>query len=232
MGPPLCSDGNHPTRQHIKTPAQLQWGRRFAATETIADVRRSGRGRRASMGPPLCSDGNQTSSSRRSSSRSSFNGAAALQRRKLLAMCSSSWSRQGFNGAAALQRRIQKEYREDGVVCFVLQWGRRFAATETCDTDIGDLSPYWLQWGRRFAATETGGFPPCGMLKLNRLQWGRRFAATETCTMSAKTIRQNQLQWGRRFAATETATGCSVRPGTERLQWGRRFAATETPAAR
>ena len=57
------------------------------------------------MGPPLFNGGSCSRSSGRNGGRGRFNGAAALQRRKLSCIGRSWPSKPGFNGAAALQRR-------------------------------------------------------------------------------------------------------------------------------
>ena len=139
MGPPLCSDGNQAEAQlsdlckrdlqwgrrfaatetgqrtQARKPIRcLQWGRRFAATETrIRSASRPGTAG-PSMGPPLCSDGNPRSPARSSVVNDAFNGAAALQRRK---QCGPE-----FFGACPE----------------LLQWGRRFAATETIVMPVPD----------------------------------------------------------------------------------------------
>ena len=39
---------------------------------------------------------------------------------------------------------------------FALQWGRRFASTETREVARACAESGGLQWGRRFESTETG----------------------------------------------------------------------------
>ena len=125
MGPPLFSDGDS-DRQGVEMPTPF-----------------------ASMGPPLFSDGDRRlpPTSRRSLLR--FNGAAALQRRRLI----SEWPRLhqviSFNGAAALQRRRLQPEVITPETAVMLQWGRRSSATETI------LSPF-----RRLAETFASMGPP------------------------------------------------------------------------
>ncbi len=137
----------------------------------------------------------------------------------------------------------------------LLQWGRRFSATETMSHDLPCRpSARSLQWGRRFSATETCDSlfethtsssasmgPPLfsdgnavqhihWRSREEGLQWGRRFSATETGSPSEKMrLTSAGLQWGRRFSATETRMRfCDSARSLGLLQWGRRFSATET----
>ncbi len=108
MGPPLFSDGN------------LGVARLVQAAEV------------ASMGPPLFSDGNKRIDGEPKPNNSSFNGAAAFQRRKRELRSALGWpQRSCFNGAAAFQRRKPGSISIASWKTWALQWGRRFSATET-----------------------------------------------------------------------------------------------------
>ena len=158
----------------------LQWGRRSSATETLRPTPNPPTLSEASMGPPLFSDGDQPSFiavgdgsdllqwGRRSSATETKAFAS-----KLCRICG------GFNGAAALQRRRLLKHRNHQQKPHGLQWGRRSSATETASTRQQEKPQWSLQWGRRSSATETSldvlRYSPPGSL-----QWGRRSSATET----------------------------------------------------
>ncbi len=57
MGPPLFSDGDALFRGKFANFKELQWGRRFSATETRMVGSKKVHVSHASMGPPLFSDG-------------------------------------------------------------------------------------------------------------------------------------------------------------------------------
>src|SRR4051794_34887511 len=114
----------------IHKTLKLQWGRRFAATETRRRL--------------LCRPG-----------YGRFNGAVASQRRKPLGWIEASADGRRFNGAVASQRRKWAVVERVVSALTELQWGRRFAATETCILLLQGGVGCGLQWGRRFAATET-----------------------------------------------------------------------------
>ena len=86
----------------------------------------------ASMGPPLCSDGNNTKIQACQVSLDTFNGAAALQRRKLSRL---QWGRNRkaipSMGPPLCSDGNHSPRRNTACASFCLQWGRRFAATET-----------------------------------------------------------------------------------------------------
>src|SRR5262245_25942001 len=130
MGPPIRIDGNlkgggttvawiegfngaadshrrkpQGARSSGDTRTELQWGRRFASTET----RRARLGAlavlQASMGPPIRIDGNTSRPGTRWTPPPGFNGAADSHRRKLLARSAPRTLRTRFNGAADSHRR-------------------------------------------------------------------------------------------------------------------------------
>ena len=83
MGPPLFSDGDSVDAISFSSEfTELQWGRRSSATETTQDLRGITEVDVASMGPPLFSDGDSKPRKDRDGKGWSFNGAAALQRRR------------------------------------------------------------------------------------------------------------------------------------------------------
>ena len=89
----------------------LQWGRGFAATE-------GRRGRRAWR------------------DTHGFNGAVALQPRKVPRPGTRPSMSRCFNGAVALQPRKVDTYGASGYPASTLQWGRGFAATEGGSSEV------------------------------------------------------------------------------------------------
>ena len=228
MEPSLCSDGN----------------RSGQAQSNAAGA--------ASMEPSLCSDGNARCVPEATGRCGSFNGAVALQRRKLLGR-SASWPQpdklQWSRRSAATE--TDGDNREPGEALWAsmepslcsdgnkrgrgeerrqrwLQWSRRSAATETVYHHQREYQGVQLQWSRRSAATETAlGVGVAFGTWL--LQWSRRSAATETrFIVSPDGIAACRLQWSRRSAATETVARLAIGPRHSALQWSRRSAATET----
>src|SRR6187401_2234409 len=157
MGPSIRIDGDFLAGGLARLDdGRLQWGRRFASTET--------RGGPGPIGP-----------------RSG-----------------------GFNGAVDSHRRRLSRRRP----CAPRRWEASMGPSIRIDGDARGPRPYRapqrrLQWGRRFASTETQletvSGPP-----IQSLQWGRRFASTETCGKLTGNLCGYWLQWGRRFASTET----------------------------
>jgi len=156
----------------------------------------------ASMGPWLCSHGRARNTVDRRASSSCFNGAVALQPRKVA--------------------RVQRECDADTQ----LQWGRGFAATEgNADRAVAaalsdaSMGPWLCSHGRivggSFVCGASGasmgpwlcshgrGGSSMGYKRAGWLQWGRGFAATEGTDDIRRGVAAAKLQWGRGFAATE-----------------------------
>ena len=157
-----------------------------------------------------------------------FNGAAALQRRKLqyaeryrFLRCPASMGPPLFSDGNPRHASLIASQP------VALQWGRRSSATETTGTaDVAAVTSL-LQWGRRSSATETA---TASMMRpvIVKLQWGRRSSATETSSRMVNSSASCSLQWGRRSSATETRFPPLFQQFTRELQWGRRSSATET----
>ena len=181
MGPRLFSRGNLWFPRTLPPGKfQLQWGRGSSAAETTKlcavvieeTVLQWGRGSSAAETSFGCSIMNLA--------KSRFNGAAALQPRKLALrlLCNPlamwlQWGRgssaaetghlhgprdrhgHGFNGAAALQPRKPRGTCGPRSVTSTLQWGRGSSAAETTCLLALTAATYVLQWGRGSSAAET-----------------------------------------------------------------------------
>ena len=161
----------------------LQWGRNFIVAE-IPDVGRV------------------------YGSIKSFNGAATLSLRRLVAVSKELVTLRSFNGAATLSLR-----RRDKRLAGDVQTGRASMGPQLyrCGDPIPEtMSPVMpclkLQWGRNFIVAETSSFGSDTELRVGQLQWGRNFIVAETriSLRSHKYDSKYTLQWGRNFIVAET----------------------------
>ncbi len=164
---------------------------------------------RASMGPRLFSRGRRPRSASCPSRTSSFNGAAALQPRKVARVQGVNALRSSFNGAAALQPRKAKghdrrrprrgasmgprlfsrgrgEADVNHVLCDTLQWGRGSSAAEGKPLA---LTPARLHSFNGAAALQPrkDGIASGHRCGLGPLQWGRGSSAAEGSAATSKT---------------------------------------------
>ena len=254
MGPPLRSGGDPTARGVIRAGLwELQWGRRFAAAETRTSLTTNFSRRWLQWGRRFAA-AETRSTRRRARGCWSFNGAAASQRRRrdvTAGFASSTRAsmgpplRSGGDAPPQLTRRIDP----------TLQWGRRFAAAETCTPGSHRLTPRGLQWGRRFAAAETA---PSGSGVQRRLgasmgpplrsggdeDTGEIGRGSEGASMGPP-LRSGGDGQSRDALALRSASfnGAAASQRRRRachgprvnlhsgLQWGRRFAAAETRCA-
>ena len=105
MGPPLFNGGSEVGDLDLLHGPSLQWGRRSSTAEVWDEMVKERGELVASMGPPLFNGGSSGMTNGIDGIGASFNGAAALQRRKSMSDAPSPLVMAGFNGAAALQRR-------------------------------------------------------------------------------------------------------------------------------
>ncbi len=279
MGPSLVSDGNsrrrttlnrgicgfngavagqrrkpRRPRAPIDAMVELQWGRRWSATETNAPTGFT------HAGTVMLQWG------RRWSATETMTGAVEAAWFTPL-----QWGRRWSATETAMSPCVPPS---TGIS---LQWGRRWSATETLAAAVlgvtgekASMGPSLVSDGNcrkaRWCPPPTRGFNGAvagqrrkrddyqyGLTTEEWLQWGRRWSATET-TIARSTVNEaaiasmgpslvsdgnlvvipvlehyeTSLQWGRRWSATETPPSSRSQPSPGALQWGRRWSATET----
>ena len=183
------------------------------------------------MGPSLVSDGNPISAT------SSFTG----------------YTKASMGPSLVSDGNVVDGIASD-IRCEVLQWGRRWSATETVravDWDVpaglASMGPSLVSDGNRLGQVVISVNVTC----FNGAVAGQRRKHPNVLSKLEPTT---ALQWGRRWSATETAYAYGMpkagldasmgpslvsdgnnrerpagTPTTDWLQWGRRWSATETP---
>src|SRR5690606_18910523 len=134
-----------------------------------------------SMEPSRERDGDSRTGITCSVRATTFNGAVARTRRRLL----KSTARWSITEQPSMEPSRERDGDEGATLAdetrdAYLQWSRRANATETILGDaVGKAWDYFLQWSRRANATETASG---GLTRKSSgfLQWSRRANATET----------------------------------------------------
>ena len=134
-----------------------------------------------------------------------FNGAVALQRRKLPRQA----SRRSHRSAASMEPSLCSDGNVGPVIRVARDCGASMEPSLCSDGNVGPVIRVARDCGASMEPSLcSDGNPPArdrSRKHRRSLQWSRRSAATETILISSPRVSSCRLQWSRRSAATETS---------------------------